>query len=170
MNGRPRVYTARLGAYVGADALDVTRKTGRGVGLALAPSWAILRPALDARTHAQALLAAPLLTPHAVAEAARIEAEAWATYEPAYLAEMRRSYAEQRDAWNLLLVCPLLTLCCYCPDPERCHRTLLARTILPTLGCTYAGERPSQAGKALADKLMDSVDEELALRSAEGTP
>lgn len=166
MNGRPLVYTARIGVYVGTDALDITRKSGRGVGLALAPTWAILRPALDARTRAQALLAAPLLTPYAVAEAAQIEADAWATYLPAYLAEMRQSYVVQRDAWNLLLVCPLLTLCCYCTDPERCHRTVLARTILPTLGCTYGGERLSQAGKALADKLMDSVDEELALRGA----
>lgn len=166
MNGRPRIYTARIGAYTGMDALDITRGTGRGVGLAFAPSEAILAPALDARRRAKELRDHPLLYPDPVAEADRIEAAAWTRYEPAYLAEMRRSYVEQRDAWNLLLVCPLVTLLCYCRAPERCHRTLLARVILPTLGCAYGGERPSQAGKALVDKLMDSVDEERALRGA----
>lgn len=166
MSGRPRVYTARVG-YVGLDALDITRGTGRGSALAFAPSDAILAPALDARRRAKELRDHPLLYPDPVAmEADRIEAEAWARYAPAYLAEMRRSYREERDAWNHLLLCPLVTLCCYCADASRCHRTLLARDILPKLGCIYAGERPSQAGKALVDKLMDSVDEELALRAA----
>jgi hypothetical protein len=45
---RPTVYTARIG-YQGADALDVSRKSGNELGLAFAPSWSILGPALAKR-------------------------------------------------------------------------------------------------------------------------
>lgn len=135
-----RVYTARLGQYQGADLLDVTRKSATGPALAFAPSWAILRPALAAR------------------RAGDIEA-AWPKYVDAYLAEMRQSYRAHREAWDLLLARPLVTLGCYCTDPARCHRTLLARDILTKLGADFRGERPRQQG-ALADRLMAAVDEE----------
>lgn len=159
------VYTARIG-YVGLDALDITRKSATGDALVFAPSWSILRPALDARQRAGRLRAAAQSDDPAAGlaldEAQMTEDEAWAAYVPAYVAEMRASYRAHRPAWERLLGEVLLTLTCYCVDPERCHRVLLARDILPKLGATYAGERPPQRGTK-ADKLMDSVDEELRL-------
>lgn len=38
------------------------------------------------------------------------------------------------------------------------------KAIFPKLGCTYGGERPSQRGLSLADKLLQSVEEEITLR------
>lgn len=43
-----RVHSARV-SYNGADRLDITRASATGHGLAFAPSWRILRPAIDAR-------------------------------------------------------------------------------------------------------------------------
>lgn len=140
------VYTARMG-YVGADAFDITRGAGIGDGLAFAPSNVILAPALAA---------------HRSGDPAREEA-AWQVYVPAYFAEMRESYRRNRPAWDRVLSETLLTVMCFCTDPQRCHRTLLARDILPKLGARYAGERPKQRGTK-ADKLMASVDEELTLK------
>ena len=42
-------------------------------------------------------------------------------------------------AWTALLACERVVLCCYCTDPERCHRSLLAR-ILGKLGAHVEGE------------------------------
>ncbi len=116
------IHTARV-SYRGDDRLDVTRKSGRE-GLALAPSWELLRPVLVARTRS-----------------AREYAEAWERYVVGFTVEMRTSYRANRAAWDALLAREVVTLCCYCTDPERCHRTLLARDILSKLGATYGGER-----------------------------
>lgn len=115
------VYTSRV-TYAGADRFDVTRKTGAKAGHPFAPSWAILRPALEAR------------------RAGRETEATWETYSAAYSEEMRRSYRAHRRAWDDLLARPEVTLVCYCTDPARCHRTLLA-AILVKLGATYKGER-----------------------------
>lgn len=42
------VYTSRISSR-DPDRFDVTRKSGKEDGLAFAPSWAILRPALEVR-------------------------------------------------------------------------------------------------------------------------
>jgi uncharacterized protein YeaO (DUF488 family) len=133
------VHTARV-SYDGADRLDVTRKSAGPDGIVFAPSWAILGPALKAREVAEWLLKASLWEREA---AARIEREAWEAYVPAYLAEMRESWRANRHAWHALLARESVTLVCYCTDPERCHRTLLAG-ILAKLGATVAGERGSR--------------------------
>ena len=149
------VHTARV-SYDGADRLDVTRGAGRE-GIAFAPSWAILRPALDllsvarsmraAADHAgaakpdDAALAESCVEMTRAAEA--IEIGAWALYVEAYRGEMRESYRANRPAWNALLARESVTLVCYCTDPARCHRTLLAG-ILAKLGATVAGERGSR--------------------------
>lgn len=144
-----KVYTARIG-YRGADAVDVTRKSATPDALAFAPSWAILRPALTIRAALGALRRSSvvaterglLAVSREVAEEARvIEEQAWALYVPAYLAEMRASYRAHHRSWAALLMRSEATLLCYCTDPERCHRTLLARDILPKLGAVYGGER-----------------------------
>lgn len=122
------IHTARV-AYRGEDRLDVTRKSGRE-GLVFAPSWPALRPVLDVRAK------------HAAGCADDAElAVVWNHYVAVYTAEMRMSYRRHRAAWDALLARPVVTLCCYCTDPDHCHRTLLARDILPKLGATYGGER-----------------------------
>ncbi len=138
------VHTARV-SYGGADRLDVSRKSAGPDGVAFAPSWAILRPALDLMQNASATLSfAKLDPPKASADevkfAAIVQHSAWALYSAAYAAEMRESYRTQRAAWDALLARESVTLVCYCTDPARCHRTLLAG-ILAKLGATVAGER-----------------------------
>lgn len=128
------LYTARV-SYRGPDRLDVTRKSAPPEGLPFAPSWTILRPALVARD-----LAEGHRRRGAEDTAQVIEKTAWDTYVPAYQEEMQRSYRTQRPAWDALLAREEVTLCCYCTDPARCHRTLLA-AILVKLGAMYKGER-----------------------------
>lgn len=150
------VYTARV-SYRGADRLDVTRKSGRE-GIVFAPSWTLLGPALRARR----ALELKQLEEREYAEATAREggesvgfatlslelevlerewSEAWERYVVGYFDEMRASFRAHRAAWDALLARSEATLVCYCTDPERCHRTLLARDILPRLGASYGGER-----------------------------
>lgn len=119
------VYTARI-AYAGADRLDVSRASGAAGGLPFAPSWAILKPALDARRRGEPMTDAR-----------------WTRYVEAYTAEMRASYRAQRAAWDALLARGEVTLLCYCTDAAHCHRTALAH-ILEKLGAHYAGEREAR--------------------------
>ena len=119
------VQSARIN-YGGPERLDVTRKSGTD-GLFLAPSWKILRPALDARRRE-------------TDEPSRHVSVAWANYVSAYFDEMRRSYVDNRAAWTALLARERVVLCCYCTDPEHCHRALLRGRILPALGAVDEGE------------------------------
>lgn len=134
------VQTARLGAYRGDDALDVTRRSATGDALAFAPSWAILRPALAdmKRGREQAGFAQ---NPADDLEGRWLQSAAWGRYWRAYLGEMAASYRAQRPAWDALLARPSVVLLCYCTDASHCHRSILAREILPKLGATFAGER-----------------------------
>jgi len=134
-----RVHTARL-SYSGADRLDVTRKgaddyrrrTGRRwEGEPFAPSWEILKPTIDAMKAVR--------TGSIVADRAATRAW-WDDYVAAYTVEMRRSYRADRVAWDALLSRREVTLCCYCTDPERCHRTVLAG-LLRRCGAEVCGER-----------------------------
>lgn len=136
-------------------ALDVTRMTGGAAGDPFAPSWAILKPALDARREADALMARAKRAVHAPLDAADREDEwaltqeaealdlaAWEAYRPAFLAEMRLSYRRRRKAWDELLARSMVVLLCFCEDESHCHRTLLRRDILPKLGAVDGGEIP----------------------------
>lgn len=114
------VYTARIG-YADPDVLDVTRKSGDQLGRAFAPSWTLLSPALAARAHGD------------------IEA-VWPRYVAGFRGEMDASQENSPGAWRSLLARKRVVLVCYCGNPERCHRTLLARDILPRLGAVYGGE------------------------------
>lgn len=142
------VATARI-SYGGPDRIDVTRKSGESWARAFAPSWAILRPALAAREQANRLMGKARQAMAAnedewgpMREAERIEADAWAAYVPAYLAEMRRSYVERRADWDMILSAKRAVVVCYCEDYRMCHRTILARDVLPKLGAKYEGELP----------------------------
>lgn len=146
-----RVWTARV-SYRGADRLDITRKSAGPAGLPFAPSWAILRPALDARNRAAPLLARAKDPACPMAEAAdadqeawAIEVEAWERYVPAFEAEMRASWQANRAAWDALLLRREVTLCCYCsawPGSAElhCHRRLCA-SLLVKCGAVDMGER-----------------------------
>lgn len=112
------VHTARI-TYAGPDRLDITRKSGDP---AFAPSWAILRPMLDAKRFGSSWVML------------------WPEYVEDYTAEMRISYRENRAAWDVLLARDEVTLLCYCVDAKFCHRTVLAG-ILAKLGADVRGER-----------------------------
>jgi hypothetical protein len=151
------LYTARLGFYRGADLLDITRGSGRGDGLAFAPSGGLLWPTLRERRRGGLAWAA-----------------AWAAYVPAYNVEMMisagkevrinaaalsvhpvvnaeavaatleaharaRGVVSQPEAWARLLARDVVSIACAC-DGSRCHRYLLAN-ILVSMGATYEGER-----------------------------
>lgn len=134
-----RVYTARV-SYAGADRLDITRKSAGRDGIVFAPSWVILGPALDLMKNAAASLAFEPQGSDGAKFAAIVQRSAWALYSEAYRGEMRESYRAKRPAWEALLALPEVTLCCYCVDPTRCHRTLLA-SFLAKLGASSHGER-----------------------------
>jgi uncharacterized protein YeaO (DUF488 family) len=116
------VHTARIG-HRDPDVLDITRKSAGDLGRAFAPSWTILKPAIEAMRRGD--------------EAAQ---RAWRTYAPSYHGEMDFSREVHPGSWRALLARPRVVLVCYCANHERCHRTLLARDILPKLGAIYVGE------------------------------
>jgi uncharacterized protein YeaO (DUF488 family) len=128
------LYTSRV-SYAGSDRLDISRKSGDEFGRVFAPSWEILRPALDAMKAAKQLR----LDGHA-ADGDAMASDAWATYTRFFTVEMRASYVRDRVRWHLLLDRREATLVCYCTDATRCHRTLVAG-MLSKLGANYRGER-----------------------------
>jgi uncharacterized protein YeaO (DUF488 family) len=134
---RLAVYTARLGIR-DADYLDVSlqgnmRRADAGevgghrhVGLSFCPSPELLYPYLSKRKFGQ-------LT----------DAD-WERYARAYTAEMRVSYRLRQSAWKTVLAWPRVVLLCFCTEPERCHRRVLAG-ILAKLGANDCGELDSRA-------------------------
>lgn len=130
------VHTARMGYRADQEWLDITFRGNerriqqrpeepmghRGIGLVFAPSPNILYPYLSARKHG------------------RETSELWAQYVSDYMGEMRASYRRHRPAWEMLLRWQRVVLLCMCTDAERCHRTILGREILPTLGARFGGE------------------------------
>lgn len=117
--------TARIG-YRGADGLNVTRNSAGPEGRVFAPSWAILKPALEARVQAKSLTTGRDVSAEDRARARAILWAAWDAYVPRYQAEMRESYRVHRAAWDALLRRDRVTLLCWCVDAAMCHRTLLA--------------------------------------------
>lgn len=139
---RLTVCTARL-TYAGSERLDVTRKGNDALGVAFAPTWEILKPALTARNAVYSALIKPADKP----EAERLAEEAWSTYVTAYTAEMRvsagmtaahprfgaaeraaigRGVRTRPEAWREVESRARVVLVCFCTDPMRCHRRLLA--------------------------------------------
>ena len=123
-----QVRTARI-SYAGPDRLDITRKSADDFGLAFAPSWKLLGPALQARA----------------AGAGELDEDAWRAYVNAYTDEMRASYRANPNPWGALLALERVVLVCYCTDHERCHRRVLAG-ILVKLGAVDEGEIESAQG------------------------
>jgi hypothetical protein len=170
------VYSAGP-SFNGAGSLDITRRGIGGppdpLGIVFAPTEAILRPVLRCREQAKELrrkagdlyeVSIELDRIAHLAQADRLEADAWAEYVPAYLAEMRVSYGvpqsawgtlerlafdrgvkARRDAWDALLARQRVVLKCFCsldplPREQRCHRVILRSIILPKLGAKDMGE------------------------------
>lgn len=149
-----RVHTARI-SYGGPDRLDITRKSGTGLGLVFAPSWDLLKSVIDARALAnvmrerfererqasvfQSSAGDRRLLQSTLEQADAVERAAWAAYVPAYVEEMRQSYRLHRRKWEALLGWERVVLCCCCSDAKRCYRRILAE-ILGKLGATDEGE------------------------------
>lgn len=113
-----QVWTARISSR-DSDRFDITRKSGEK---AFAPSWGTLRPVLEARKENRPLT----------------DLE-WQEYARKYLAEMTRSYRVNKAIWEGLLTQERVVFVCYCTDPRRCHRTILAK-IFARLGAEDCGE------------------------------
>jgi len=130
-----QAWTARMG-FRGLGWLDVTRKGNDrrvreghlgghdGIGAAFAPSKALFSYYIKLRTEADG----------------ELTDQQWAAYRKRYVSEMRTSYKRCRASWNELLGREHVVLLCFCVDPCRCHRTILASDILPKLGAKYRGE------------------------------
>ena len=137
------VYTARM-SYGGPDRLDITRATAHNLGEAMglpcpgaifAPSWKILNRAL------RELEAAKRQRDCGQAQRSdHAEQASWVRYSKDYTEEMRQSYRMHRAEWDALLARDVVTLVCFCINPQRCHRTVLAG-ILGKLGADVKGER-----------------------------
>lgn len=130
------VHTARMGIR-DPDYLDITRagadkrpEPHRGIGSFFAPSRYLLNHYL-------------WLKGKSTGDGELSDLE-WLDYRKRYIAEMRASYGSFRAHWVTLLSWNRVVLVCFCQDPTRCHRTVLAYDILPKLGATYRGEIPHQ--------------------------
>ena len=116
-----KVYTSRM-TFGGPDTLDVTRSGNHPTGVLFAPSWGLVQPYLNARQSGLETLAL------------------WRKYEDAYRAEMERTRKVYPSRWSDLLSRESVTLLCFCVNPQRCHRTVLA-AMLGELGASVMGER-----------------------------
>lgn len=126
------VLTAHYG-YADPDRLDVTRMRATMPGLALAPSWELLRPY------------------KALARAGQLADVHWDAYRAAYVAEMRASYRRHRDAWRAIAARALaddVTLVCFCGDAARCHRSVAAALLVAAAPRLLDGATLEYAGEA----------------------
>lgn len=94
----------------------------RGVGRAFAPSAGLLWPLIQQR------------------RMGTLTDADWVAYVADYHEEMRQSYKRHRKAWDTVASWARVVLVCYCTDPERCHRTVLARLLVKSAGGVYLGE------------------------------
>lgn len=135
------VRTARVD-YQGPDALKITRQRANPDGLAFAPSWDLLSPWPAQRKAARIALEAAVEYEdvRAIEDIEAGQIRLFDEYRERYLEEMRRSYANNRPAWERLLARPSVVLLCYCTHPLRCHRWIMRSVILPKLGAVDLGE------------------------------
>lgn len=136
-----QVYSARI-SHSGADTFNVTRQSGKGDGLAFAPSKQLLFPWLAMRKKARAAeeYARLFEDVRALEDIEAEQVKLFEAYRASYVAEMRDSYKWNRPAWLRLLLRPRVVLVCYCTNGTRCHRGILRAEILPRLGAQNLGE------------------------------
>jgi len=100
--------------YRGEDRIDVTVKSGTGIGKYLAPSWEMVREFKRGRL-------------------------SWEGYERMYLERLRDVWRFRRWVFRRLFLMGRVTFVCYCQSDERCHRRLL-REVLKKIGEKYGIE------------------------------
>jgi len=139
-----QVHTARI-TYGGPDRFDITWKSSEGDGKCFCPSGKLLGFGRSMRAQSERRRTAALETRSSEEQRARLEEVesfeqwAWLAYRSRYEEAMRISYKERRQVWDRLLARERVVLVCYCTDPERCHRRVLAN-ILAKLGAVDCGE------------------------------
>jgi uncharacterized protein YeaO (DUF488 family) len=117
-----KIFTAQMSKYKNkADALDITVKSG---DKNFAPSWEIVSGWKKGEI-------------------------SWEEYTRQYIEMMRASYRRDPEHWHALLRRNEITLLCYCPAGENCHRFILVE-LLQKLGkklgieVEYGGERAAE--------------------------
>jgi uncharacterized protein YeaO (DUF488 family) len=123
-----KVYTARIDS-TDKDRLNITRKSGTPYGKCFAPSWNLLTRFKSKQEGKN--------------EKKDEEVE-FGAFKITYIEEMRSSFVNDNSAWTNLLLSTRVVLICYCVNHEICHRTILARDILPNYGAEYCGELKSE--------------------------
>ena len=108
------IRSCMINVYKGSDKLDITVKSGRGIGRELAPTWELVR-------------------------GFKQEKLSWEEYETAYLSMLRKVWVEKRWVFRRLFRMSRVTFVCYCRDDRFCHRRLL-REVLVKIGKKYGIE------------------------------
>ena len=119
------VKTGRVGHRY-ADGLDVTMKSGTGIGVLLAPTKAMVYGYKSGVGDQR----------FAGKYAALSEAE----YTEQYLELLRERFIENDEAFYQLVQRKSVTLQCYCGRGKFCHRRILAEYVLPKLAAYYGIE------------------------------
>lgn len=106
------VYTAQY-RYGGPDRVDITTRRTHPVGAAFAPDWTTM------------------------VDPFRKGKITWEEYSRRYAHFLN---TVPKASWDWICAQPEVTLVCFCPRVDICHRSLLAME-LQKRGCRYAGER-----------------------------
>jgi len=113
------VKTGRVGHRY-ADGLDVTMKSGAGIGVLLAPTKAIVYGYKAGQ-----------------GDQRKYKPLNEAQYTEQYLELLRERFIENDEAFHQLVQRESITLQCYCGKGEFCHRRILAEYVLPKLAAYY---------------------------------
>ena len=114
MKNKLEIRSCRISLYKGSDKLDVTVKSGRGIGRELAPSWELVRGFKSGKL-------------------------SWEEYETGYLEMLRKVWIEKRWVFRRLFRMGRVTFVCYCKSDAQCHRRLL-REVVVKIGAKYGLE------------------------------
>ena len=114
MKNKLELRSCRISLYKGSDKLDITVKSGRGIGRELAPTWELVRGFKSGKL-------------------------SWEEYERGYLEMLRKVWVSKRGVFRQLFRMGRVTLVCYCKSDEQCHRRLL-REVVVTIGKRYGLE------------------------------
>ena len=119
------VKTGRVGQRC-ADGLDVTMKSGAGIGVLLAPTKALVYGYKAGQSDQRF--------------AGKYQPLSEAEYTEQYLALLRERFIENDEAFYKLVQRESVTLQCYCGKGKFCHRRILAEYVLPKLAAYYGIE------------------------------
>lgn len=112
-----KVYTSNI-RYTGENRLDITRKNNHFKGHHFAPTWKMIH----------------MYKAHKLA---------WPDYVEQYMDLINhrlRTNPETSKIVAELLSKGEVTFMCFCRNPDKCHRTVLADMFVTMYGATYGGE------------------------------